>query len=83
MAAFGFGTLPTLVAMGSAATLVNRMARSRRMRVAAAVVVGAFGVAQIGQAGVAWASSARGEGPVCCAGHHRVQEPSSSGLPTP
>ena len=66
MAAFGLGTLPTLVAMGSAAALVTRLARSRRVRIAAAVVVAAFGVAQIAHAGVAYAAAGQ---PACCAGH--------------
>lgn len=66
MAAFGLGTLPTLVAMGSAAALVTRLARSRRVRTAAAVVIAAFGVAQIAQAGVAYAAAGQ---PACCAGH--------------
>lgn len=69
MAAFGLGTLPTLVAMGSATALVTRVARSRRMRVAAAIVVAAFGVAQIAHAGVAWAAVDRAGTPECCAGH--------------
>jgi hypothetical protein len=69
MTAFGLGTLPTLVAMGSAAALVTRVARSRRMRIAAGVVVAAFGVAQIAHAGVAWAAVDRAGTPTCCAGH--------------
>jgi hypothetical protein len=70
MAAFGLGTLPTLVAMGSAAALMTRVARNRRMRVAAAVVVLAFGVVQIAHAGGAWVSANRGVPPTCCAQHH-------------
>jgi sulfite exporter TauE/SafE len=70
MVAFGLGTLPTLVAMGSAAALMTRVARSRRMRVAAAVVVLAFGIVQIAHAGGAWASANRGGPPTCCAPHH-------------
>lgn len=77
MAAFGLGTLPTLVAMGSATALLTRVARNRRMRVAAAVVVAAFGVVQIAHAGVAWAAADASKGPTCCAGHvaHTVARP--------
>lgn len=69
MAAFGLGTLPMLVAMGSATALVTRVARSRRMRIGAGVVVAAFGVAQIAHVGVAWAAVDRAGTPACCAGH--------------
>jgi sulfite exporter TauE/SafE len=69
MAAFGLGTLPMLVAMGSATALVTRVARSRRMRIAAGVIVAAFGVAQIAHAGVAWAAVDRDGTPACCAAH--------------
>lgn len=75
MAAFGLGTLPMLVAMGSAAALVTRVARSRWIRVAAAVVVGAFGVAQIVHAGVAWTTMERTGAPTCCAGHRVAGNP--------
>jgi hypothetical protein len=70
MAAFGLGTLPMLVAMGSAAASLGRVARHRGMRWAAAVVMGAFGVAQVADVGVAWAAS-RGT-PACCAAAHAV-----------
>jgi hypothetical protein len=69
MAAFGVGTLPTLVAMGSATALLTRVARSRRMRIVAAVVLAAFGVVQIAHAGVAWAAVDEADAPACCAGH--------------
>ncbi len=67
MAAFGVGTLPMLVGLGSAAAFLARVARGRRARLAAALVVGTFGVVQIGDAGLAWASASRT--PPCCAGH--------------
>jgi sulfite exporter TauE/SafE len=65
MAAFGAGTLPTLVAMGSAAALVARLARVRWIRAAAGVAIVAFGIVQIAHVGAAWAST---EEPshVCC-----------------
>jgi len=69
MAAFGLGTLPTLVAMGSAAALVTRVARSREMRTVAAIAVTIFGVVQLANAGVAWAAAGRTGAPTYCAGH--------------
>jgi sulfite exporter TauE/SafE len=66
MAAFGVGTLPTLITMGSAAGLASRLARRPRVRMAAALVVGTFGILQIGHVGVAWASGA-GATHACCA----------------
>jgi sulfite exporter TauE/SafE len=69
MAAFGLGTLPTLVAMGSATALVTRLARNRRIRIAAGVVVTVFGAAQIASTGAAWAAADRSGVPTCCAGH--------------
>jgi sulfite exporter TauE/SafE len=69
MAAFGAGTLPTLLAMGSAAALVSRATRARWVRAAAGVALVAFGAVQLANAGVAWAHA--GE-PACCAGHHHA-----------
>ena len=46
MLAFGAGTLPMLVTMGSAAGLVARFARAPRVRAAAALVVVAFGISE-------------------------------------
>lgn len=67
MAAFGAGTLPTLVTLGSAAGFVRRLAQGPRMRMAAALVVGAFGLAQIGHVGMAWARGAgAGDAHTCC-----------------
>jgi sulfite exporter TauE/SafE len=63
MVAFGAGTLPTLVAMGSAAALVARLARVRWIRAAAGVAIVAFGVVQIAHVGVAWASA---DAHACC-----------------
>jgi sulfite exporter TauE/SafE len=67
MAAFGVGTLPTLITMGSAAGLVTRLARRPRVRMAAALAVGAFGVLQIGHVGAAWASGGGVATHACCA----------------
>jgi sulfite exporter TauE/SafE len=68
MAAFGAGTLPALVTMGSAATVVRRAARHRWVRASAGVVLVAFGVVQVAHVGRALAAE-RGAGAACCAGH--------------
>jgi sulfite exporter TauE/SafE len=67
MGAFGLGTLPMLLGMGSAAALLTRVVRGRRVRLAGALVVATFGLVQIGDAGVAFARADRS--PPCCAGH--------------
>lgn len=67
MAAFGAGTLPTLITMGSAAGLVSRLARRPRVKMAAAFVVGTFGILQITVVGAAWASGAGASTHACCA----------------
>jgi len=67
MAAFGAGTLPMLITMGSAAGFMVRLARAPRMRVAAALVVAAFGLVQIEHVGVAWARGEQTGTHACCA----------------
>jgi sulfite exporter TauE/SafE len=69
MFAFGLGTLPMLLAMGSAAAIVARGARIRWVRAAVGMTIVAFGVVQVIHTGRAWAASATGSTPVCCAGH--------------
>lgn len=69
MAAFGLGTLPMLLAMGSAAALVTRVVRMRPVRVVAAVALLGFGVFQVGHVARAWAA-APGSPHACCAGRH-------------
>jgi sulfite exporter TauE/SafE len=71
MVAFGTGTLPTLLAMGSAAAFVARVARVRPVRVAAGMAIVAFGLVQLVHTGRAWAAVGTGGPPVCCAGHPR------------
>jgi|CZKU01.1.fsa_nt_gi sulfite exporter TauE/SafE len=72
MAAFGLGTLPTLLAMGSAAAFVARAARVRPVRMTAGIAIVAFGLVQVLHTGRAWARVREGSGaPVCCAGHAR------------
>jgi sulfite exporter TauE/SafE len=70
MIAFGLGTLPMLLAMGSAAAIVARGARIRWVRAAAGMAIVAFGLVQVIHTGRAWAASGDGV-PVCCIGHHR------------
>jgi sulfite exporter TauE/SafE len=69
MIAFGLGTLPMLLAMGSAAAIVARGAAIRWVRVAAGMTIIAFGVVQMVHTGRAWASSRSGQVPLCCSGH--------------
>ena len=69
MAAFGLGTLPTLVAMGSASAVIARAARRTWVRRAAGVAIVAFGAFQLVHVGRAWAAAESGA-PACCAGHH-------------
>ena len=67
MAAFGVGTLPMLITMGSAAGVASRLARLPTVRMAAALVVGTFGILQVGHVGTAWASGAGAATHACCA----------------
>jgi sulfite exporter TauE/SafE len=69
MAAFGLGTLPMLVAMGSTAAVVARAARRQWVRMGAGVAIVAFGVVQVAHVGQALATERAGETPQCCAGH--------------
>ncbi|HZU85319.1 MAG TPA: sulfite exporter TauE/SafE family protein [Polyangiaceae bacterium] len=64
MAAFGVGTLPALVAMGHAAALGARLARSTWGRRAAGAAVVALGLVQIGHVGRVWPRGA-GATPPC------------------
>lgn len=70
MAAFGLGTLPMLVAMGSAAALVARAARIRWVRSAAGAVLVAFALLHLAHTGRAWAAAQAGATRPCCADHH-------------
>jgi hypothetical protein len=73
MAAFGAGTLPTLVAMGSAAAVVARFARERWVRGAAGVAILALGAVQLVNVGEAWAAVGHGSPAACCVHHHHGQ----------
>jgi sulfite exporter TauE/SafE len=72
MAAFGLGTLPALVTMGSAAALVTRAARRRWVRAGAGLLLVAFGVVQVAHVGRAWADENGGGTAACCAGHRHA-----------
>jgi sulfite exporter TauE/SafE len=69
MAAFGAGTLPVLVAVGTLASAVLRFARARGPRLAFGAAIVGFGLVQLGVAGQALASAARHSTPTLCAGH--------------
>jgi sulfite exporter TauE/SafE len=66
MAAFGVGTLPMLVAMGSAAAVIARAAAHRGVRKVAGAALVAFGVLQATHVARAWIADA-GEAHTCCA----------------
>jgi sulfite exporter TauE/SafE len=65
MAAFGVGTLPMLLAMGSAAAAAARAMRTRWVRPLAGAVLVVFGALQVVHAGEAWASATH----ACCVAH--------------
>ncbi len=65
MAAFGLGTLPMLLAMGSAAAAAARAMRTPWVRPLAGAILVVFGALQVVHAGEAWASATH----LCCAAH--------------
>jgi sulfite exporter TauE/SafE len=69
MAAFGLGTLPMLVAMGSAASAVARAARIRWVRSVAGVVLVALGLIHAAHAWAASSAVNAGGAHACCAAH--------------
>ena len=73
MAAFGLGTLPMLVTMGSIASAVARLARHRWVRAAAGVGMVTLGVLQVVQWSARWIDAGHGHGAAaaCCPGHAR------------
>ena len=75
MAAFGLGTLPMLVAMGSAAALVARAARSARCGWSRALRSSRSASSISAGAGYAWAAVRKGGPPTCCVGHRHAGEP--------
>jgi sulfite exporter TauE/SafE len=66
MAAFGLGTLPVLLTLGSAAALVVRAARAPVVRRVAGATLLALGVVQVVDAGRGWADARDGVERVCC-----------------
>jgi sulfite exporter TauE/SafE len=66
MAAFGVGTLPTLVTMGTAAAFVARAARARLVRRMAGLTIVAFGVVQAALVGRAWIDGHPAGSSACC-----------------
>ncbi len=74
MAAFGLGTLPTLLAMGSAAAGIARLGRHRRVRGAAGMAMVTLGVLQAAEWGARWVDLGHGSSATCCASHrHDLQ----------
>jgi uncharacterized protein len=69
MAAFGLGTLPMLVTMGSVAAAVARCARHRWVRAAAGVAMLSLGVLQVLQSGTRWVDAGHGATAACCPNH--------------
>jgi uncharacterized protein len=69
MVAFGLGTLPTLLAMGSAGLLVAQVARHGKVRGAAGIAIAALGVVQVVHVGGQWIDAGVGAPAVCCASH--------------
>jgi sulfite exporter TauE/SafE len=69
MTAFGLGTLPMLVTMGSAAVLVARLARNRRVRMIAGVAMVAMGTLQLVHVSDLWTETGRGVTAACCSVH--------------
>ncbi|HXX70584.1 MAG TPA: sulfite exporter TauE/SafE family protein [Polyangiaceae bacterium] len=65
MAAFGIGTLPALVAMGSAVAVVARAARHATVRAAAGALMVGFGLVQLTHVGGAWSSTSHGAAHCC------------------
>ncbi len=68
MLAFGLGTLPMLLALGSAGTVVARAVAVREVRILAGVVVVSLGVVQMVHSAGALVASAT-EPPHVCGGH--------------
>jgi sulfite exporter TauE/SafE len=69
MGAFGIGTLPMLLALGSAGALVVRAARAPAVRRGAGAAMILFGLVQVANVEYAWATAGRGVEPACCFFH--------------
>jgi uncharacterized protein len=66
MLAFGAGTLPMLLALGSTAAIVVRAARAPRVRRAAGVALIALGLMHVADSGRLWMSASDAASRVCC-----------------
>ena len=66
MVAFGAGTLPTLLAMGSTAGVLARLARTGWVRRAAGAALIVLGCIQVTRAGMSWTGE---QGPHSCCSH--------------
>jgi sulfite exporter TauE/SafE len=66
MLAFGLGTLPMLLTLGSAATLVVRAFRHPTVRRGAGVLMVTLGVFHVADSGRAWAAASDDASRVCC-----------------
>ncbi len=66
MVAFGLGTLPALLALGSTAAVIVRAARMPGVRRAAGVAMIALGLMHIADSGRAWVSASDAASRVCC-----------------
>jgi sulfite exporter TauE/SafE len=74
MAAFGLGTLPTLLTMGSAAAGVARFGRHRWARGGAGIAMIALGVLQTVEWGARWGELGGRSSASCCIPHHHVPQ---------
>jgi sulfite exporter TauE/SafE len=70
MAAFGLGTLPMLLAMGSAAAAVARAAKVRGVRMAAGLAIVGFGLLHLVYTEQAWASAGPPDAHLCSSHAH-------------
>jgi hypothetical protein len=59
-----------LLALGSTAALVARVARGNAVRAAAGAVMIAFGLVQTAHTAQAWVHGQGGQTPACCPRHH-------------
>lgn len=80
MAAFGMGTLPALVVMGSAVAVIARAARHPSVRAAAGALMFTFGVVQVTHVASAWSATSR-DREHCCPGHRAEAHAESAWMP--
>ena len=66
MVAFGLGTAPALLAMGTIATTISRAARKPFVRIGAGLVIAAFGALHLHLASDSLLAAPDGHGATCC-----------------